>query len=195
MAAGYVKPLRFNREIGEYEIALTNFEVQMLIDTIISEWFNNDNADGEEFRKALLKNDIETMNKTMTDIAENTFSFFDTGKNEPERFYHAFVLGMIVDFRGRYEIVSNRESGLGRCDVMLIPLRDGDHGIVIEFKTRDAKKEKYLKTTCNNALKQIKKMRYASTLQSRGIAKEDIYLYGFGFDGKEVMIAGGINTD
>ncbi len=195
MAAGYVKPLRFNREIGEYEIALTNFEVQMLIDTIISEWFNNDNADGEEFRKALLKNDIETMNKTMADIAENTFSFFDTGKNEPERFYHAFVLGMIVDFRGRYEIVSNRESGLGCCDVMLIPLRDGDHGIVIEFKTRDTKKEKYLKTTCNNALKQIKKMRYSSTLQSRGIAKEDIYLYGFGFDGKEVMIAGGINTD
>ena len=195
MAAGYVKPLRFNREIGEYEIALTNYEVQILIDTIISEWFNNDNSDGEEFRKALLKNDIETMNKTMADIAENTFSFFDTGKNEPERFYHAFVLGMIVDFRGRYEIVSNRESGLGRCDVMLIPLRDSDHGIVIEFKTRDAKKEKYLKTTCNNALKQIKKMRYASTLQSRGIAKDDIYFYGFGFDGKEVMIAGGINTD
>ena len=193
MATGYVKPLSFNREIGEYKIALTNYEVQMLMDRIISDWFNNDNFDGEEFRKSLLNNDVEKMNEAMSDIAENTFSFFDTGKKEPERFYHAFVLGMIVDFRGRYEIVSNRESGLGRCDVMLIPINSDDRGIIIEFKTRDTKKEKTLKTTCNNALKQIKRMRYASTLQSRGVAKNAIYTYGFGFDGKEVLIAGGVN--
>ena len=112
-------------------------------------------------------------------------------KKEPERFYHAFVLGLIVDFRGRYEIVSNRETGLGRCDVMLIPLHSGDRGIIIEFKTRDVKKEKTLKAICNNALKQIRKMRYASTLQARGVVKDAIYSYGFGFDGKEVLIAGG----
>ncbi|MCR5169004.1 MAG: ATP-binding protein [Desulfovibrio sp.] len=191
MAAGYVKPLRFDRGRGEYEITLTNYEVKMLIDTMISEWFNNDNADGEKFRKALLSNDIEIMNVIMSDIAENTFSFFDAGKKEPERFYHAFVLGLIVDFRGRYEIVSNRETGLGRCDVMLIPLHSGDRGIIIEFKTRDVVKEKTLKATCNNALKQIRKMRYASTLQARGVVKNAIFSYGFGFDGKQVLIAGG----
>ncbi len=192
MATGYVKPLYFDRETCKYEITLTNYEVRILMDDIISEWFNNDNNDGEKFRKALLSDDIEEINKIMSDIAENTFSFFDTGKKEPERFYHAFILGMIVDFRGHYEIVSNRESGLGRCDVMLIPLRDVERGIIIEFKTRDPKKEKSLKTTCNNALNQIKKMHYASTLHSRGIAKNAIYSYGFGFDGKEVLITGGL---
>lgn len=193
MASGYVKPLRFNRAKKEYEITLTNYEVKMLMDEIISAWFNNDAHDGESFRKALLSNNIEEMNKTMSDIAENTFSFFDTGNKEPERFYHAFVLGLIVDFRGRYELVSNRESGLGRCDVMLIPLHNEERGIIIEFKTRDTKKEKSLKATCNNALKQIKKMRYASTLQSRGVAKNAIYSYGFGFEGKEVLITGGLH--
>ena len=76
--------------------------------------------------------------------------------------------------------------------LIMIPLCKGERGIIIEFKTRDVKKEKSLKTTCNNALKQIKKMRYASTLHSRGIAKNAIYSYGFGFDGKEVLITGGL---
>ena len=195
MASGYVKPLRFDREIGEYEIILTNYEVQKEIEKIISYWFNNSNADGDVFRKALLTNNIEKMNETLSNIAENTFSFFDTGKKEPERFYHAFVLGMIVDFRGRYEIVSNRESGFGRCDIVMIPLCKGERGIIIEFKTRESKKERSLKTTCATALKQIKKMHYASMLKARGVDKNDIYSYGFGFDGKEVLITGESNKE
>ena len=195
MASGYVKPLRFDREIGEYEIILTNYEVKKEIEKIISYWFNNSNADGDIFRKALLTNNIEKMNETLSNIAENTFSFFDTGKKEPERFYHAFVLGMIVDFRGRYEIVSNRESGFGRCDIVMIPLCKGERGIIIEFKTRESKKERSLKTTCATALKQIKKMHYASMLKARGVDKNDIYSYGFGFDGKEVLITGESNKE
>ena len=62
MASGDVKPLRFDREIGEYEIILTNYEVQKEIEKIISYWFNNSNADGDVFRKALLTNNIEKMN-------------------------------------------------------------------------------------------------------------------------------------
>ena len=96
-----------------------------------------------------------------------------------------------MDLKGRYEVVSNRESGLGRCDVMLFPLRKGDRGIVIEFKTMRPRKEKSLEDTCASALRQIAEKRYADALAARGVARNAIYAYGFGFRGKEVLIAGG----
>ena len=191
MAAGYVKPLSFNLENGSYELALVNFEVKRIIESLVSDWFNNRNVRGVEFRNALLTDDLDSMNMYMSEIAENTFSFFDTGGKEPERFYHAFVLGLIVDLKGRYEIVSNRESGLGRCDVMLFPLCKGDRGIVIEFKTRILRQEKSLEDTCASALEQIAEKRYADALAARGAARGAIYAYGFGFKGKQVLIRGG----
>ena len=191
MASGYVKPLNFNLEKSSYELALVNFEVKTIIENLVSNWFNNVNINGSEFRKALLSGDLDSMNTYMSEIAENTFSFFDTGGKEPERFYHAFVLGLIVDLKERYEIVSNRESGLGRCDVVLFPLRKGDRGIVIEFKTRLPRKEKSLEDTCASALGQIADKRYADALAVRGAARDAIYAYGFGFEGKQVLIRGG----
>ena len=191
MAAGYVKPLRFDPASGRYELALVNREVYRIMEDLVSGWFNGPRACGGDFRKALLANDLDDMNELMSDIAENTFSFFDTGGTKPERFYHAFVLGLIVDLKGRYEIVSNRESGLGRCDVMLFPLRQGDHGIVIEFKTMRPRREKCLEDTCASALRQIAEKRYADALAARGVARDAIYAYGFGFKGKEVLITGG----
>jgi hypothetical protein len=191
MAAGYVKPLRFDPASGMYELALVNREVLSIMEDLVSGWFNGPRACGGDFRKALLAGDLDDMNELMSDIAENTFSFFDTGGRKPERFYHAFVLGLIVDLKGRYEIVSNRESGLGRCDVMLFPLRKGDRGIVIEFKTRLPRKEKSLEDTCASALGQIADKRYADALAVRGAARDAIYAYGFGFEGKQVLIRGG----
>ena len=191
MAAGYVKPLRFDPASGMYELALVNREVLSIMEDLVSGWFNGPRACGGDFRKALLAGELDDMNDLMSDIAENTFSFFDTGGRKPERFYHAFVLGLIVDLKGRYEIVSNRESGLGRCDVMLFPLRKGDRGIVIEFKTMRPRKEKSLEDTCASALRQIADKRYADALAARGVARNAIYAYGFGFRGKEVLITGG----
>ena len=96
-----------------------------------------------------------------------------------------------MDLKGRYEVVSNRESGLGHCDVMLFPLRQGDHGIVIEFKTMRPRREKCLEDTCASALRQIAEKRYADALAARGVARSAIYAYGFGFRGKDVLITGG----
>ena len=141
------------------------------------------------FCKALLADDIPKMNAILKSIAENTWSFFDTAKPEPERFYHAFVLGLIVDLTARYEIRSNRESGDGRYDVCLFPKQSGDRGIVIEFKTRQADEENDLHETCAKALTQITEKHYTNELKAWNCAS--IFTYGFAFEGKKVLICGG----
>ncbi len=132
------------------------------------------------------------MNDYMNRISELTFSSFDTGKNssktEPEKFYHGFVLGLIVELSGRYVLTSNRESGFGRYDVMLEPLQPEDDGIILEFKVFQPKKEKTLEDTVERALKQIDEKRYEDILLMKGIPKEKIRKYGFAFSGKRVMI-------
>lgn len=144
-------------------------------------------------RKALLINDIHAMNVYMNRVALSTFSFFDTGKHpsriaEPERFYHGFVLGLMIDLAKRYVITSNRESGFGRHDIMLEPQEKEDCAYILEFKVRDAEKEDTLKDTVNSALKQIEEKKYETELQNRGIPADKIRKYGFAFEGKTVLI-------
>lgn len=192
MASGYVKPLSFRSETNEYELALTNHEVHIILEGLISDWFNNNYVDSGLFGQALLTDDLETMNETLREIAENTFSFFDTGGKNTENFYHAFVLGLIVNLKNVYDIYSNRESGLGRYDICMIPKNIHERGIIIEFKTMKPKKEKDLKETCANALQQIQDKKYFTILKERGVASHSIYTYGFAFHGKEVLICGGL---
>lgn len=122
-----------------------------------------------------------------------TFSFFDVGNRpsgyaEPERFYHGFVLGLMVDLADRYAITSNRESGFGRYDVMLEPLGEKDDAIILEFKVHDPEDEDTLRDTVEAALAQIEEKKYAQTLVAKGIPEERIRKYGFAFEGKEVLI-------
>ena len=133
------------------------------------------------------------MNAYMNRVALNIFSYFDTGKNpsveEPERFYHGFVLGLMVDLQNRYVITSNRESGFGRYDVMLEPKNlVEDDAIILEFKVHDADDEDTLKETVQEALAQIERKQYAAQLTARGISQEHIRSYGFAFQGKKVLI-------
>ena len=191
MASGYLKPLSYDFDSGEYTIKITNYEVYQIIKKLISSWFNNYNINASKFRKALLMDDVVYMNKFLAKIAKSTFSFFDTSGDEPERFYHAFVLGLTVDLQDQYEILSNRESGFGRYDITMFPKRSGDHGIVIEFKTIESETEKSLQDACHNALKQIKVKEYSDSLISRGVSSSNIYVYGFAFKGKNLLICGG----
>ena len=130
----------------------------------------------------------------MNKVALNTFSFFDTGnkpseETEPERFYHGFVLGMVVDLADRYTVRSNRESGYGRYDVMIKPLDKQEKAFIFEFKVlnRDDD-ETVLEDTVANALRQIEQKEYAAELAAEGFAPEKIRKYGFAFEGKRCLI-------
>ena len=135
------------------------------------------------------------MNEYMSEIAESTFSNFDITKNNAESFYHAFVLGLVVDLKGKYNIRSNRESGFGRYDICLFPNKIQDHGIIIEFKVMRPKKESNLQKTCFNALQQIRDKHYVNDLIQHGVSENNIYVYGFAFNGKDVLICGGLEKD
>lgn len=129
----------------------------------------------------------------MNRVSITTFSFFDTGKkpsaeSEPERFYHGFVLGLIVELEDRYTVASNRESGFGRYDVMLEPKEHTDDAIIMEFKVQDVNDEKTLNDTVQSALDQIELKEYSAYLTARGIPQDRIRKYGFAFHGKNVLI-------
>ena len=136
---------------------------------------------------------MKAMNVYMNQVALVTFSSFDTGtkpseKAEPERFYHGFVLGLMVELADRYSISSNRESGYGRYDVLLEPRKEGEDGIILEFKVYDPDEEKTLADTVQQALKQIEDKKYEMVLREKGVPAERIRKYGFAFEGKKVMI-------
>ena len=200
LASGYLKVLFYESYLDiptgtqpQYELALTNFEVRLMFQNMISNWFSDAQTDYNDFVQALLIGDLKAMNAYMNRVALNTFSYFDTGKRpsgeEPERFYHGFVLGLIVDLQNRYIITSNRESGFGRYDVMLEPRNSQkDDAILLEFKIYDPDSEKTMKDTVQEALAQIERKQYAAQLINRGISKEHIRSYGFAFQGKHVLI-------
>ena len=191
LATGYLK---VNAVHGrQYTLALTNYEVKQMFEDIILDWFDEGDTGYNGFIRALLSDDLKEMNAYMNQIALSMFSSFDGGmhpseKANPERFYHGFVLGLLVDLSGRYEITSNRESGFGRYDVMLKPLRKEDTGIILEFKVHDPKEESSLEETAAAALKQIDEKKYDRTLLDLGLEKENIKKYGFAFEGKKVLI-------
>lgn len=176
-----------------YTLDITNIETLSMFMTMFRGWFKNKDANYNDFVKALLKGSLKEMNIYMNDVALATFSSFDTGKkpsekSQPERFYHGFVLGLLVELRDRYQIRSNRESGYGRYDVMLTPVTEVDDAIVIEFKMHEPDEEESLQDTVRTALDQITEKNYDAELLLQGIPADRIRHYGFAFEGKKVLI-------
>ena len=201
LASGYLRIEEFrtegrlNKKI--YSLKLTNYEVEQMFGTMIERWFGGADVPYNEFINAMLSGDIESMNEYMNRVTRGVISYFDTGKTpsdeEPERFYHGLVLGLMVDQVDNYILNSNRESGFGRYDIMLEPIDKNNEklpGIVIEFKVFNQKKEDTLEETVENALRQIKEKDYDAELIKRGVKEENIHHYGFAFRGKEVLIDG-----
>ena len=198
LASGYLKVENADDcEIsGKYELSLTNLEVRIMFQKLISGWFKTIRNTSDEFVIALIKGDIKAMNYFMNKIALATFSYFDVGNKpseyiEPERFYHGIVLGIMVGERENYIIKSNRESGFGRYDIMMVPKDIKNKklpAIVIEFKVYDSEDEKQLKDTVKAAHRQIEEKRYDDEIIQLGIEKDRIKHYGFAFEGKKVLI-------
>ncbi len=199
LASGYLKVLDCRTIVNGYErtwiyeLAITNHETKRMFEGMVKDWFRNVEHDYNGFVKAMLADDIETMNIYMNRVALNSFSSFDIGNRpsgiEPERFYHGFVLGLLVDLQREYVITSNRESGFGRYDVMIEPKDVAKNAaIILEFKVMNERREATLEDTVKAALKQIEEKQYVAQLMARGIPKKRIREYGFAFRGKEVLI-------
>ena len=190
-ATGYLRVDQRNDQ--EYVLMLTNKEVEIMFRRIIREWFNDMDTGYGDFRKALLHDNIEEMNYYMNMVTLSTFSYFDTGTgrgniDETERFYHGFVLGLLADLSDQFSIRSNRESGLGRYDIILRAREENCDSYIIEFKVFDRERDEDMRACVARALQQIEEKKYESELVADGIAKERIRKYGFAFDGKNVLI-------
>ncbi|MCI9439424.1 MAG: AAA family ATPase [Lachnospiraceae bacterium] len=224
LASGYLKAESCvqNEESGEYEyeLSLTNNEVRLMFERLIRGWFGRCAGDYNQFVRALLAGNLEDMNGYMSDIACELFSSFDGGtkpseRTHPERFYHGFVLGLLVELKDRYVLTSNGESGYGRYDIILEPKTAGiketpghsgrnaainnrerdaiinnreRDAIIIEFKVVNSRKKESLEEGVESALAQIEKMQYETILRKKGIPAERIRKYGFAFEGKQVLI-------
>lgn len=197
VASGYLKvdkiEYRGILHVPWYHLKITNLETLGMFSEMFTGWFQNTRSNYNAFIKAMLCGNIKEMNAYMNEVALATFSSFDTGshpsgRTQPERFYYGFVLGLLVELRDQYEVRSNRESGYGRYDVMLIPRQKNQLAFVLEFKVYNAQEELKLEDTVQSALLQIEEKHYDTELIERGISKSKIRHYGFAFEGKKVLI-------
>lgn len=185
LATGYLKLIKADYVSLEYKVALTNKEMIILFKRIAKDWFANVPYDYQAFVNALIAGNEEALNYRLNNILSNSLSYFDTAK-KPENFYHGFVLGLLAYLGDKYYLTSNRESGLGRYDVMLEAKDKNDPSIILEFKV--ASNLRRLKAEADEALKQIEKKQYEQTLLQRGIAKEKIFKYGIAFKNKQAVV-------
>jgi hypothetical protein len=136
--------------------------------------------------QALLNTDFETFAQLLKEMVLTVLSYHDTAGDEPEKLYHAFVLGLLTHLMDRYVIRSNRESGYGRYDVLMIPHQKQEPGFIFEFKKVNRPKEDSEVDAMKSALAQIEKKQYATELRDLGVTQ--IWGIGVVVDKKQVWV-------
>ncbi|MBV7275115.1 AAA family ATPase [Clostridium sp. PL3] len=191
LLSGYLKAVKTELIRGRLncELQIPNEEVHIFYENLIVKWFQEamTNQKYEEMLSNLVTGDIENFGYAFQEFVINNLSYFDVSGKEPEKVYHAFVLGMLVSISNTHEVKSNKESGFGRYDVMIIPKDISKPGIIIEFKKINVLSKETLEQGKVEALKQIDKMKYDEELKNCNV--KDIIKLAIVFKGKEVMIS------
>ena len=172
-------------------LKIPNIEVYSFFKEIVLKWLKSeiDFTFYQNMLKSLVMGSSYEFKKLFTSFVIKNLSYFDVSGDEPEKFYHAFVLGMLVTLSQTHQIKSNRESGFGRYDVMIIPKDKNQPGIIIEFKKIDTYEKETFESAANNALKQIEEKQYEQELLDLGIKK--IIKLAIVFDGKKTLVKEG----
>lgn len=191
--SGYLKSV--NKELirGKFncELKIPNEEVSIFYENLIEKWFK-ESLTSKKYAimlNALVTGDVETFGGFFKNFVLNNISYFDVSGEEPEKVYHAFVLGMIVSLSDKYEVKSNKESGYGRYDVMLIPKDTSKLGIIMEFKKIDDFMSKSIEKGIEEALNQIEENKYEAELKERNIS--NILKLAIVFKGKKIEVVEG----
>ncbi|MEG0613601.1 MAG: AAA family ATPase [Clostridium sp.] len=190
LLSGYLKPIEKVKidDVFIYKLSIPNTEIKYMYRSIIQKWFkegfisNNFN----NMLKALVLGEVQLFEEYFSDYVLKSFSYFDISGENPERVYHAFILGMLVSLNDTYEVISNRESGLGRYDVSLIPKDITKPGLIMEFKSIRINSKDTLENAMDKAITQVNKKLYDTELKSRGV--NNIIKLALVFKGKEVLI-------
>ena len=189
--SGYLKatdPVKNNDDLMEYTLQVPNREVRTVFFTIIRSWINNGPVKNDRLElmlQALKEKNMPIFQRILNDFVVNTLSYYDTSGREPEKVYQAFLLGMLVS-SGAYEVSSNRESGLGRYDILLRPRDLSLQGVIMELKLYDPVYDESVESVLDSALQQIEDKQYAATLRAAGVT--DILKMAITFDGKRVWV-------
>ncbi|MBW9159382.1 PD-(D/E)XK nuclease domain-containing protein, partial [Clostridium tagluense] len=193
LMCGYLKAIKTENieGISQCELKIPNKEVLIFYNNLIEKWFKESttNQKYELMLKTLITGNIEIFAGLFKEFVINNISYFDVSGKEPERVYHAFVLGMLISLSKGYEVKSNKESGYGRYDVMIIPKDVSKIGIIIEFKKIDDFLSYTIEEGTAKALKQIEDKKYETELLEKGI--KDIVKLAIVFKGKEIKVTQG----
>jgi len=191
LVSGYLKPVDMYLDVGRTKcnLSIPNKEIHLLYEDIIMSWFEEGEVDTGQIREMLedlVRGDIDDFAEKFSYLVRKTFSYFDVGYNAAENFYHAFILGLLVNLQKKYRIKSNSESGDGRPDVLIIPEDKSKRGVVIEFKVAKSSEEEVMTKTAEEALAQIEKTNYEDELLFSGI--DEVLKVAVVLCGKKVLV-------
>ena len=172
----------------EWFLVIPNKEIMSMLSTLITDIFSGSilSGDAQKLLEDLTQGNVESFSRLLQSFIENSMSAFDITNDEPERSYHLFMLGILVMLKDTCDSKSNRESGLGRYDIMIIPKNVRSPGIIIEFKKLRSDSKETLETAAKKALDQILAKNYQQELTQRGV--QTIIAYGIAFERRSVLV-------